>query len=295
MVPPEGEADVVIQRALSRIRRSEPILHVVTVHHQAPRLVPIQARFLRRHVGGPYRVWAVVDGIPEDARAGLDVVVEHEGDHPERLNHLARLVLDGAPDHDRILFLDSDAWPVAPIAEMVRSVRTITAVRRDENVGDRQPHPCFALTTVRFWREHGDWRRGRRWVNAAGWSVRDPGGRLLRRLEKAGIAWDPLLRVNGMQHGLWFGLYGDAIRGPIAYHHGAGSRGRYSRHDVHQALDAEATQKPEAVVRAARARLRADEARATRQAESSERALRLIEAVDRFWLDPRWETPLLSG
>lgn len=298
---------MVIQRALSRIRRTEPTLHVLTVHHREPRLVPIQVRFLRQHIGMPYRVWAVVDGIPEESRAGLDIVVEHEGDHPERLNHLARLVLDSAPDHDRILFLDSDAWPVAPIAELARSVRTITAVRRDENVGDPQPHPCFALTSVGFWRElGGDWRRGRPWVNAAGWSVRDVGGRVLQRLEKRGIAWDPLLRVNGTQHGVWFALYGDAVRGPIAYHHGAGSRGRFSRHDIQQALgdpalgglalDAEGqpADQPGSVVRGTMARLREDETRATEQAEWSERALRLIEAGDRFWMSPDWDVPLLA-
>ena len=92
------------------------------------------------------------------------------------------------------------------------------AVRRDENLGDPQPHPSFCATTVGFWRDiGGDWRGGE-WVNAAGMTVCDAGGKLLHTLEERGVDWMPLLRTNTLDlHPLWFAVYGHRI-----YHHGAG-------------------------------------------------------------------------
>jgi hypothetical protein len=103
----------------------------------------------------------------------------------------------------------------------------LAAVRRDENLGDPQPHPCFCITTVGFWNDiGGDWRAaGYTWTNSLGYRTSDVGGKLLGTLNDAGIRWRPLLRTNEVDlHHLWFAIYGDVV-----YHHGAGFRGRRAR------------------------------------------------------------------
>jgi hypothetical protein len=63
--------------------------------------------------------------------------------------------------------------------------------------------------------------------------VTDPGGNLLHTLEERGEHWRPLVRQNTVDlHPVWFALYGDRDIGPVAYHHGAGFRGRVARTDT---------------------------------------------------------------
>jgi hypothetical protein len=132
---------------------------------------------------------------------------------------------------DLLVFLDSDAFPVVPWEDFVREKlksNVLVAVRREENLGDPQPHPCFCVTAVKFWKEEkGDWSKGYRWKNSAGNLVTDVGGNLLMKLNEAGMPWHPLLRSNAVNvHPLFFGIYGDLV-----YHHGAGSRKLSSRLD----------------------------------------------------------------
>jgi hypothetical protein len=95
----------------------------------------------------------------------------------------------------------------------------LTAIRRDENLGDVQPHPSFCATTVGFWKDiSGDWLPGGTWINTAGREVADTGGNLLYALRQRDIEWLPLLRTNTHNpHPVWFGVYDHRI-----YHHGAG-------------------------------------------------------------------------
>jgi hypothetical protein len=102
----------------------------------------------------------------------------------------------------------------------------LAAVRRDENLGDCQPHPCFCLTTVGFWHDiAGDWQEGGTWTNSIGEITTDVGGNLLHQLADGGIDWLPLLRTNTSNpNPVWFGIYDHRV-----YHHGAGFRDRISR------------------------------------------------------------------
>ncbi len=203
------------------------MIRVVTVHWQDERWIEPQLRFLDRFAG-KHRVYAAINGIDRAWGAKFHFSADLEGSHPEKLNALAEIARDDGRPDDLLLFLDGDAFPIAPLDVDCLGGMPLAAVRRDENLGDRQPHPCFCLTTVGFWFGiGGDWRRGHTWKTDTGDEVTDVGGNLLGILEAGGIEWRPLLRSNRMDlDPLWFGIYGD-----LAYHHGAGFRPPLARRD----------------------------------------------------------------
>jgi len=203
------------------------MIHFLTVHWQSTRWIDPQLDFTRRHTPSAYRVVAALDPtIPAGVHGRFeDVLISPIPSHAEKLNLLAELACrDAGSDDDWLVFIDSDCFPIADWEPLVRAglpQHGLIAVRRDENVGDRQPHPCFCVTTVGLWKRlQGDWKCGYRWNDARGCAVTDVGGNLLRQLEDAGIDWLPLLRSNRVdRHPVFFGVYGS-----IVYHHGAGSR-----------------------------------------------------------------------
>jgi hypothetical protein len=206
------------------------------------RWIEPQLRFLRRNVAGELRVYAALNGIDLARGAEFDFAEDMEGTHPEKLNRLAEIVREQAQPDDLLLFVDGDAFPIAPVNRDVLGGFELAAVRRDENLGQRQPHPCFCVTTVGFWFDiAGDWRRGYEWEAENGEMISDAGGNLLGILTERDIPWRPLLRSNRFDlDPLFYAVYGD-----VAYHHGAGFRppvtfrvGRPSREKVRAATDA---------------------------------------------------------
>jgi hypothetical protein len=201
------------------------VLHVATVHWKDDRWIDIQLAYLKRHAAQPYRTYAFLNKLPEDhSRKFFYSSDEQIKDHATKLNLLGDFIAAHAEDDsDPVLFVDGDAFPIAPLAPAVESLgpdQPLIAVRRAE-MGDPQPHPCFCLTTIGFWREiDGDWHSGHKWKNDAGNRVSDVGGNLLGKLEKTGVPWRALERTNKTDlHPLFFGVYGD-----LAYHHGGGFR-----------------------------------------------------------------------
>ncbi len=200
------------------------MLHVATVHHRSPRWIDIQLRYLRRHISTPFEVWTSLQGIDPSYGDRFEHVIDQAGGHAGKLNNLALEISYQAQDDDLLMFLDGDAFPIAdpmPVIEQGLAEAGLVAVRRAENTGDEQPHPCFCVTTVRTWREiQGDWSMGHRWQVPDGRRPTDVGGNLLRALELAEVRWHPLLRTNQVRlDPLQFAIYGD-----IVYHHGAGFR-----------------------------------------------------------------------
>lgn len=203
------------------------MIHFATVHWADPRWIEVQLDYLARHVSGPYRTWAFVGRIPDRERwtARFDhAFTARIRPHAWKLNLLGNLISQTAEPDDLLVFIDADAFPIAPLDEYLRerlAERPLVAVRRDENNGDRQPHPCFCATTAGFWRRiDGDWRRGGTWADARGERVTDVGGNLLHILADRGAEWHPMLRSNRRDlHPLMFGVYEDLV-----YHHGGGSR-----------------------------------------------------------------------
>lgn len=204
------------------------MIHVLTVHFMDDRWIGPQLRFLKRNVPDDLQVWACLNGIDPAWGDVFHRTFDLDGVHADKLNALARIVTDsGVSRDDYLLFLDGDAFPIAPVTPEVLAGRPLAAVRQDECNGDRQPHPCFCLTTVGFWNDiAGDWREGYRWEVELGGTMTDVGGNLLGILERERIEWTPLLRSNPVreEEPMMFGIYED-----LAYHHGAGFRVPKSR------------------------------------------------------------------
>jgi hypothetical protein len=198
------------------------MINVLTVHWHNPRWIAVQLRYLERNLGAPYRVYASLNGIAEPELGKRFFYAEDlAGSHPAKLNELAARACERSESSDLLVFLDGDAFPIRPLVpwiERTLEAHPLAAVRRDENLGDRQPHPSFCATTVGLWTDiEGDWRPAR-WLNDTGKEVSDTGGRLLHALQERQIEWLPLLRTNTSNpHPLWFGVYDHRI-----YHHGGG-------------------------------------------------------------------------
>jgi len=217
------------------------VIHIATVHWRNERWLEPQRRYLAHSLETPHRVYADLEGIHGDE--GFDVVTrlavdaEAPSSHAAKLNALATLIAREADPRDVLIFLDGDAFPVGPLDGFLDETLArfpLAAIRRDENLGDKQPHPSFCATTIGFWQElGGDWSRGRdwTWTNDFGWTVEDAGGKLLATLTEHQVDWYALRRTNRVNlHPVLFGLYDDLV-----YHHGAGFRQVFDRVDRLQA------------------------------------------------------------
>lgn len=220
------------------------MIYVLTAIHHTIEFVAVQRDALRAHLPEPYRVHATATGLSPAQLAELGTLgavdrlvppgrPSRRGGqyaHAANLNALAADVCQAAADTDLLMFVDSDAWPIADPMPLVRAAfrdgSTLVAVRRAENLNEPQPHPLFAVITVGMWREiAGDWRPGHAWLNSLGHRWTDTGANMIVRL--AGRPWQEILRSNTVNpHPVFFGVYGDVV-----YHHGAASRIKICRSD----------------------------------------------------------------
>ena len=203
------------------------MIHIATVHWRSDQWVDPQLHYLDRHIDEPFQMYAWLDS--EEMVAAHKDKFHYWTDikiraHETKLTLLGDVMANGVPDDDILIFIDGDAFPIAPIMPFLREKLAefpLVAIQRLENNGDSQPHPCFCVTTAKFWRElPGDWRRGATWINPQGVEVTDVGGNLRQLLIDRDIDWYPILRSNKVNpHPLNFGVYGDLV-----YHHGGGFR-----------------------------------------------------------------------
>jgi hypothetical protein len=196
------------------------VFHVITVHWYDDKWIEPQLRYLERYLP-EHRVYAALNGIDQAWGERFFYAEDMPGKHGEKLNALAEIAREQADADDYFLFLDGDAFPIAPVGPELLDGMQLVAMRRDENLGEQQPHPAFCISSVGFWFDlGGDWRNGYKWKAANGEMVTDGGGNVLGALLERNIPWRPLLRTNKVDlDPLWFGIYGDVV-----YHHGAGFR-----------------------------------------------------------------------
>lgn len=143
------------------------MIHVLTVHWKNEDWIEAQFGFLKRHINRSFQVYAFLNGIDPAAYKEKFFYISDEEikSHATKLNLLADVACMAAESNDDwLIFIDSDAFPIANVVEYAESRLAkypLIAVRRDENFGDPQPHPCFCITTVGFWKQiEGDWKRG---------------------------------------------------------------------------------------------------------------------------------------
>ena len=205
------------------------MLHIATSHTLSPRWIEIQARHLREHIRVPFETWGSIPLEDHVHREHFDHVIEQKGPEASRLNHLAFEITRQAGERDLLMFLSPDAFPIADpmgVIEEALSRAPLVAARRSENDGERQPHPCFCVTTVGTWRGlTGDWSDGYPWTGDDGQPMTEIGANLLRRLELTGTRWVELHRSNPARlDPLYFAIYGGVV-----YHHGSGEIARVHR------------------------------------------------------------------
>jgi hypothetical protein len=215
------------------------MIHIATVHWQDESWIDVQLGYLKRNITEPFRVYAWLNGVPGDHRHKFHYVnTERVQAHATKLNILADLIyFDSDRSDDLIIFLDGDAFPIGDVIGFAREKLReypLIAVQRLENNGDLQPHPCFCLTTVGFWKRiGGDWNLGYEWEDPQGKPMSDVGGNLLGILRREKLDWYPLRRTNRVNlHPLWFGIYAGQI-----YHHGAAFRAPLSRIDLRRVAE----------------------------------------------------------
>src|SRR5437868_3986804 len=125
------------------------MIHIATVHWMSDRWVDLQVDYLRRNVDRPYMVYADLEGVDPRHGGRFDVTTDlsarsEDGPlpHARKLNALAELIGERADPDDVLVFLDGDAFPVAPLGDFLEdrlSRYPLAAIRRDENLGDVQP------------------------------------------------------------------------------------------------------------------------------------------------------------
>lgn len=206
------------------------MIHILTVHWKSDDWIDLQLKYIKHFVKEPYKVYAYLNYVPNSqvhSNKFHYTSDENIKEHAIKLNLLAnKACSESSNDDDLIMFIDGDAFPITDISHFVKKRLTkhkLAAVQRFENNGDIQPHPCFCMTTVGFWKEiQGDWTFGKKnWRDIFGNKVWDVGGKLLYLLEQHNQPWYKLLRSNkdNSLHSLMFGVYDDVV-----YHHGCGFR-----------------------------------------------------------------------
>lgn len=201
-------------------------LYVLSVHFRSTFWLRVQRRFLDSFLDMPHtRIFAVheIDAgeLLENERA-----IAYSGSHADGLDLLAKEALKTAQDSDWLLFIDSDSFPIRPFSRYLEEAADFSAVQREENIGDPQPHPSFTLTRAKLFRELGaSWRPGFFWFDHYGMRRTDVGAGILQALEEKNHRWVRLNRLNSKDyHPLFFAVYGPRASLPVVYHHGAGSR-----------------------------------------------------------------------
>ena len=140
------------------------------------------------------------------------------------------LTRQAAKDHEWIVHLDSDAFPIAPdwlsrYCSIVSPECPVVAVQRN-NHGHHSDR-CFLMFSRAGFRAHA--------FDFSKVGVAEAGAGISGGLEDMGLSWHPLIRTNAFSyHQRIAGIYDDRI-----YHHAAGSR-RPRFHLNRQVMEADA-------------------------------------------------------
>lgn len=198
------------------------MIHIATIHWGSARFQEIQFNFIGKNIAQDIKIWAFLDRI-KDGNAQKNKEMYHffgessKINHLEKLDMLAEMIFREAKDEDVILFMDGDAWPIAPMGETISeclSTYALGAVVRKEN-NEKHAHPSFCFAKVELWKKlEIKWQGGT--IGENKYDVTYPMA-ILRNNNKE---WQRFNRTGGLSnHEVFFSIYGEKI-----YHHGAGFR-----------------------------------------------------------------------
>ena len=232
------------------------VLHILTLH-LGDKWIDIQKRELARFISEPYKVYARLGDQPgldgwkyeKDVQNGkyIDTTVVYDK-HKDKFDDaisgsqhwvysMGKLIDYMLENHevkstDKILLLDSDAFPIAPISDFLdEKLKEYPFVSAQEPMHewDRNPlylipHPMFMLFEAKhiiednltdYLREIIKDKNSNWWGGTTQW------------LTERGYDYYPLTRSNKTDlHPLYYAIYDDLI-----YHHWAGSRNMITRPD----------------------------------------------------------------
>lgn len=203
------------------------MIHIATVHWGSSLFQEIQFKNIAKNISD-FKIWTFLDRIKEkDDKKNRDMYHFHGEsgivNHLSKLDMLSEMIFKEAKEDDVILFMDGDAWPIAPMDEVIKdclSNYSAGAVVRSEN-NERHAHPSFCFAKASLWRDLDiKWRGGT--IGKNQYNVTYPVA-VLRNNNKE---WQGFKRTGGLSdHGVFFSIYGEKI-----YHHGAGFRLPVSAH-----------------------------------------------------------------
>jgi hypothetical protein len=211
------------------------MIHIITVHYKSDFWIDIQFKYLNHFIKEPFRVYASLTGIDSKHYDKFFYYnTEPIASHGIKLNFLAEIAYFNSedPENDILIFLDGDAFPIDFVHDRLKDKlkkHPLIAIRGGDITEDIQPHPCFCITTLKFWKDiKGDWKPGYKWKSRYNKMITDTGGNLLQILQHKNINWLRLNRSNKINlHPYLFGVYENMI-----YHHGAGFRSPMLRSDA---------------------------------------------------------------
>ena len=197
------------------------MIHIATVHWGSSCFQDIQFKNISKNIS-KFRVWTFLDRIKDCDDKKNKEMYHFYGEsgivnHLHKLDMLAEIIFKEAKKDDVILFMDGDAWPIAPMDDAIEKCLqdySAGAVVRKEN-NEKHAHPSFCFAEVGLWRDLDiKWRGG--FIGKNKYDVTYPVA-VLRANKKE---WQGFKRTGGLSdHEVFFSIYGEKI-----YHHGAGFR-----------------------------------------------------------------------
>jgi hypothetical protein len=209
------------------------MLHILTIHFK-DKWVDIQKEQLKKYVSEEYKVYTRLGENYEVHKDKFDGALDGQGHWTESMGLLLKFIHKNAKSGDKVLLLDSDAFPIAPISnfldEKIKEYPFVSCQEPEHEWDNTRkiPHPMFMMFDAKHILE-GDIES---YLN----TKMDDGtgtwwGGLIQWLNKNNYKYYPIERSNKTNlHPLYFGIYEDLI-----YHHWAGSRKMITRPDRRRA------------------------------------------------------------
>ena len=204
------------------------MLHILTIHFK-DKWVDIQKRQLKKYISEDYKVYTRLGENYDKHKDKFDGAIEGQGHWTESMGLLLKFINENAKVGDKVLLLDSDAFPIAPISDFLQEKLNdypFVSCQEPQHEWDTNykiPHPMFMLFDAKHILEgdlshylskiikdkYGNW-----WGGVIEWM-------------KKNNDYYPIVRSNKINlHPLYFGIYENLI-----YHHWAGSRRMITRQD----------------------------------------------------------------